>query len=65
MPERLLTVNEAAARLGISRAEFYRRRAELIAKGLQERIIGHRRRYREASVDELIAAGNEATVVVA
>ena len=45
--------------------EFYRRRLELIRKGLQERTIGTQRRYRESSLDRLIAAGDEAVCAVA
>jgi sugar-specific transcriptional regulator TrmB len=64
-PEQLLTVKETAARLGISQKEVYRRRNVLVAKGLQERVIGQTRKYREASVDKLIAADDEATIQLA
>ncbi|MHC4618588.1 MAG: helix-turn-helix transcriptional regulator [Planctomycetota bacterium] len=59
MCERLLRLNEVAERLGISRRQFYRLRPQLIAKGLQEVKIGHRRRYREASLDVLIRKAAE------
>jgi len=64
-PEQLLSVNQAAGRLGISRKEFYRRRVVLLAAGLQERVIGQTRKYREASMDRLIAAGDESVAVLA
>jgi predicted DNA-binding transcriptional regulator AlpA len=59
MPERLLNLNETAKRLGISRRQFYKLRPRLIAKGLQEVRVGHRRGYREASLDVLIRKAAE------
>lgn len=61
MPEALLSIDEVARRLGISRRQFFRLRLSLLARGLQERLVGGRKLYRESSVDRLIAAGNEAT----
>lgn len=65
MAEQLLTADEVAQRLGISRRAFYRRRLELISQGMQVRVIGQCRRYRAASIDRLIAADDEATAVIA
>lgn len=64
MAEQLLTANQVAKRLGISRRTFYRRRLELLRRGLQERIVGPSTRYREVTLDRLIEAGDEATAVV-
>ncbi len=60
MGERLLSLDEASERLAISRRQFYRLRARLIDRGLQEIRVGHRRKYRETSLDQLIgrAAAN-------
>ncbi|KKK79786.1 hypothetical protein LCGC14_2829990 [marine sediment metagenome] len=54
MAEQLLTIDTISKRPGISRRTFYRIRARLIAKGLQEVCIGQIRRYREASLDRII-----------
>lgn len=59
MPERLLKLAEAAERLGISRRQFYRLRPRFIARGLQEITVGHQRKYREASLDQLIQKAAE------
>lgn len=64
MPEKLLTAVEAARKLGVSRTKFYRLRTRLVAKGMQERIIGQQRRYREASLDRMIAAEEEAVTTL-
>lgn len=61
-PEALLTVDQVAQRLGISRRGIYRLLPKLLALGLQERRIGYRRLFREASLDKLIAADDEAAV---
>lgn len=54
MAELLLSLNEAARRLGISRRQFYRLRARLIARGLQEIRVGQMPKYREQSLDRVI-----------
>lgn len=59
MPEYLLSVNETAKRLGISRRQFYRLRPRLIALGLQQITLGHQRRFREASLDNIIRKAAE------
>jgi predicted DNA-binding transcriptional regulator AlpA len=59
MNERLLQLNETANRLGISRRQFYRLRPRLIARGLQEIRIGHQRKYRESSLDDIIRRAAE------
>jgi len=60
MPERLLTPKEVADRLGVSERLFRYRRSSLIANGLQVVGVTGRcgrqiARYREASLDRLIA----------
>lgn len=52
--EELLTIKEVATRLRISVRQFYRLRAKLIARGLQEVILGQHKRYRKASLNHLI-----------
>ena len=64
MSERLLNVREVAARLSISKRGIYRLLPKLLAQGLQERRIGGRRLFREASLDKLIAGDDEACVQV-
>ncbi|MHC4153719.1 MAG: helix-turn-helix domain-containing protein [Planctomycetota bacterium] len=59
MSERLIRLNEAADRLGISRRSFYRLRARLVARGLQEVRVGCQRRYREQSLDRIIQDASE------
>ncbi|HEG44629.1 MAG TPA: DNA-binding protein [Phycisphaerales bacterium] len=54
MAEKLLTIDTIAKRLGVSRRTFYRLRARLMARGLQEVCVGKLRRYREASLDRVI-----------
>ncbi len=64
-PEQLLSAEEAARRFGISRRQFYRLLPELIAKGLEVRTVGQKRKlYRESSIDKLIAAGGEPTAKI-
>jgi len=59
MSERLLKLCETAERLAISRRQFYRLRPRLVAKGLQEITIGKCRKYREASLDNIIRKAAE------
>ena len=54
MAKQLLTTKQTAQRLGISRANFYRIRAQLIAKGLKTTRIGSSTKYLESSLDKLI-----------
>jgi predicted DNA-binding transcriptional regulator AlpA len=54
MAKQLLTTKQTAQRLGISRANFYRIRAKLIAKGLKTTRIGSSTKYLESSLDKLI-----------
>lgn len=54
MPDHLLTPEQVAERLGISRSQFYRLKPVLIARGLQQVVVVHRKKYREASLDRLI-----------
>lgn len=59
MAERLLQLGETAARLGISRRQFYRLRPRLVAKGLQEINVGKCKKYRELSLDNIIRKAAE------
>lgn len=52
--EELLTVRDVAGRLRVSVRQFYRLRAKLIARGLQEVTVGQQKRYRKASLNRLI-----------
>ena len=54
MAKQLLTTRQAAQRLGISLASFYRMRSTLIAKGLKHTKVGNGTRYLESSLDKLI-----------
>ncbi|MGH2272455.1 hypothetical protein ACQ9LF_11695 [Anaerohalosphaeraceae bacterium U12dextr] len=57
--ESLIGRYEVASRLGISYRSFVKLKARLIANGLQEVVVGHSKRYREVSVDRLIANAAE------
>ena len=59
MPEQLLNVKQASARLGISVRSFHRYRPKLIALGLQRIRAGHRVVYRESSIDRIIRLAAE------
>lgn len=61
MNEQLLTMNQTAQRLGISRVTFWRNLPRLRAKGLQLVQLGKRKMFRAASLDKIIikAAENE------
>ncbi len=54
MSERLLTAKEVATRLGICYRSFNAWRPRLVAKGLQEVVVGRSRKFRQASLDRLI-----------
>ncbi len=59
MAEQLLSISKVSQRLSVSRRQFYRLRPRLIARGLQEVTIGHQRKFREASLDEMIRKAAE------
>ena len=65
MPERLLYAYQVADRLGISARQFCRLRFRLRAKGLQAVRVGEATKYRESSLDGLIARAAEAEGVLA
>ena len=54
MSEQLLTAKEVATRLGICYRSFNSYRPRLVAKGLQEVVVGRSRKFRQASLDKLI-----------
>jgi hypothetical protein len=55
MSEQLLTQTDVTRRLHISKTTFYRMRHRLAVLGLEHVILGGMIRYREASLDRLIA----------
>jgi predicted DNA-binding transcriptional regulator AlpA len=55
MSEQLLTQTDVTQRLNISKTTFYRMRYRLAALGLEHVILGGMIRYRQASLDRLIA----------
>jgi hypothetical protein len=58
--EQLLTKQQAAEQLGMKPRSFDRIKAHLIAnKGLQEIRIGRSKKYRQASIDRMIARAAE------
>ena len=59
MAEQLLTTKQAAAKLAVNVRTFYRYRARLIAKGLQQVNFGQYPKYREFSLDKLIKQAAE------
>jgi hypothetical protein len=54
MVEKLISRKEASARLSISTRTFARRKAKLMALGLQAVQIGQYPKFRESSLDKLI-----------
>lgn len=59
MSEQLLTAKEVAKKLGICYRSFNAWRPRLVAKGLQEVVVGRSRKFRQASLDILIARAAE------
>jgi predicted DNA-binding transcriptional regulator AlpA len=59
MSEQLLTQTDVTQRLHISKTTFYRMRYRLAAHGLQHVILGGMIRYRQSSLDRLIADAAE------
>ena len=59
MNEQLIKQTDVARRLGISMSTFGRMRDRLAALGLEHVILGGMIRYREASLNRLIAAAAE------
>jgi predicted DNA-binding protein (UPF0251 family) len=59
MSEQLLTVEQTAGRLGVSRRTFYNRLPNLRAKGLQVVKFGKRSMFREKSLNNLICRAAE------
>jgi len=57
--EQLLTAKEVARKLGICYRSFNAWRPRLVAKGLQEVTVGRSRKFRQASLDGLIARAAE------
>ena len=55
MSEQLLTQTDVTQRLHISKTTFYRMRHRLTKFGLEHVILGGMIRYRQASLDRLIA----------
>jgi hypothetical protein len=55
MSEQLLTQTDVTRKLNISKTTFYRLRHRLAALGLEHVILGGMIRYRQASLDRLIA----------
>ena len=55
MSEQLLTQTDVTRKLHISKTTFYRMRYRLAKLGLQHVILGGMIRYRQASLDRLIA----------
>ena len=64
MSERLLTAKEVATRLGICYRSFNSYRPRLVAKGLQEVVIGRSRKFRQESLDRLIQKAAESGVAL-
>lgn len=59
-PERLLTIDQVATRLGLVRRTVNRHRAKLEAKGLQKVMIGPRTvRFLESSLNRMIKRAAE------
>jgi predicted DNA-binding transcriptional regulator AlpA len=59
MSEQLLTQTDVTQRLNISKTTFYRMRYRLAKLGLEHVILGGMIRYRQASLDRLIADAAE------
>ncbi len=62
MSEQLLTAKEVATRLGICYRTFNEYRPRLVAKGLQEVVVGRSRKFRQESLDRLIRRAAESGV---
>lgn len=54
MTEQLLTPNDVAKKLAISRATFYRLRHRMLDKGLEYVVVGGIVKYLQSSLDILI-----------
>ena len=54
MANQLLTTRQAAEKLGVSLAAFYRIRTKLLAKGLKHTKVGRSTKYLESSLDKII-----------
>ena len=65
MNEQLIKQTDVARRLGISMSTFNRMRMTLTAHGLEHVIIGGTIRYRQASLDRLIADAAEKRIPIA
>ena len=59
MARRFITTTQAAQRLEVSRATFYRMRPKLIARGLKRIKIGGYSRYLESSLEKVITKAME------
>jgi hypothetical protein len=59
MTEQLLTPRDAARKLAIGRSTFYQLRQRLIANGMEYVVIGGIVKYRQSSIDKLIADAAE------
>jgi hypothetical protein len=59
MTEQLLTPMDAARKLAIGRTTFYKLRHRLIANGMEYVVIGGIVKYRQSSLDKLIAVAAE------
>lgn len=64
MSEQLLTAKEVAMRLGVCYRTFNAYRPRLVAKGLQEVVIGRSRKFRQESLDRLIQKAAESGVAL-
>jgi hypothetical protein len=64
MSEQLLTQTDVTRRLHISKSTFGRMRHRLAALGLQHVILGGMIRYRQASLDRLIADAAEKRIPI-
>jgi predicted DNA-binding transcriptional regulator AlpA len=65
MSEQLLTQTDVTRKLHISKTTFYRMRQRLAALGLEHVILGGMIRYRQASLDRLIADAAEKKIPIA
>jgi predicted DNA-binding transcriptional regulator AlpA len=59
MSEQLLTQTDVTQRLSISKTTFYRMRQRLARLGLEHVILGGMIRYRQSSLDRMIADAAE------
>jgi predicted DNA-binding transcriptional regulator AlpA len=65
MSEQLLTQTDVTRKLNISKTTFYRMRQRLTKLGLEHVILGGMIRYRQASLDRLIADAAEKRIPIA